>query len=306
MSLKTKRTYLFYLLSIPTVAFVTVILRTVALLRDYDVATGYFRSPALPVTTVAILVAATVILALFTHELRELFVFSIDYKDLPTLFSGLFLAAALLFFAIFNITVAKGESILAIGVAALASLAALIGASAFAVRAFDGRAQSAIAAMLILPLAFLGVLVALYLYFENTMRINEPNKVLTQYVLAMVSFFFLGEARIALGRAKWALHTCITALTALSASTVALPDLIYHAARGESVLGNTMLDFVLLAVALYAMARLFSAFASALRQSKPETLYVTDFNAASASAPAAEDAPQENAEEIADEEATDR
>ena len=308
MSQKTKRTYLFYLLSIPTVAVVTTVLRAVALLRDYDPGVGYFASPALPIAVVALLVASTVVLALFTHELRELFVFSVDYKDLPTQFSGLFLAATLLFFTVANIIVAANESTVAVIVAVLASLAALIGAAVFAIHAFDGRAPGASRAMLTLPLAFLGIFVALYFYFENTMRINEPNKILAQCAWLAVSFFFLGEARIALGRPKWPLHVCITSITALFSATVALPNLIYHAVEGQALLGNTVHDFVLLGVFLYTLARLIAAFSAALRQATPEMRYATDFSAAKQEGSVLDKEPEPTTadEETDDEEATDR
>ena len=307
MSQKTKRTYLFYLLSLPVIALVTTVLRTVALLRDYDAAIGYFTSPSLPTATVAILVAATAILALLTHELRELFVFSVDYKDLPSLFSGLFLAATLLFFSVSFVASSVSEAAIAIILAVLGAISAVIATASFAIHAFDGRAVGPARAMTTLPLAFLGILVALYFYFENSMRINEPNKVLIQCAWIAVAFFFLGETRIALARAKWALHTCITALTFLFTATAALPNLIYHAVRGESLLGNTVHDFVLLAICLYALARLFAAFASALRQSTPEMTYATDFAAAKTAAEAAADGqPTVTNEESDNEKATDR
>ena len=112
------------------------------------------------------------------------------------------------------------------------------------------------------------------------MMIYQPVKLLATATWLFATFFFLGEARIALDRPTWALHTYVTVITAILSATLALPNLIYHAAHGEALIGNTAHDFLALATFLYTVARLVAAFASAMRQGTPEMSYATDFTVA--------------------------
>ena len=47
-------------------------------------------------------------------------------------------------------------------------------------------------------------------------------------------------------------------MTVLFSATLSLPNLIYHMTNGEAILGNSEHDFAVLAIFLYALARLFS------------------------------------------------
>lgn len=280
MSEKTKRFYLLYLLTVPVVAIVTVTLRSIALLTEYEAAIGFYATPSYAVATASLLLAVAALLAVFTHELRGLFVFSVDYRDLPTLFAGSYLGLALPFFAVTLVLGAWGAASLTLAVAGLSAIAACLGASLFAVRGFDGSARGTRKAMLTLALAFFPTLFVLYLGFEGSIMIYAPVKLLATATWLFATFFFLGEARIALDRPKWALHTYTTVMTAVLAATLSLPNLIYHAVRGESLIGNTAHDFLALALLLYTTARLVAAFSSAARQGTAEMTYATGFTAA--------------------------
>lgn len=320
MSKKIGFIYSLFLIAAPLTATAATVLRTVALLGSYDAEVGYFASPVLPTVTWGLLLGITVALVILSYELRELFVPLLDYRDLPTLFSGVFLSISLAFFAVLSLISATGIDRAAAGTATmamvlliLASVAAAAGAAPFILRAFRGEAASTPVAMLMLPLAALGLLVALYFYFEPTAKMNEPNKILAETVWILAGFFFLGEARIALGRAKWPLHTCVTAITVIFSATAALPNLIYHAVKGASLHGSTMHDFVLLGIFLYALSRLIAAYATAARSATPEMRYATDFaDAATASLHTkvaldnSDKTPEEFEEDIDDEEASDR
>ncbi|MBQ2719827.1 MAG: hypothetical protein IJF73_07160 [Clostridia bacterium] len=311
MSKNNKRTYLLYLLAAPIVAAVAIVLRSVALLSDYDAALGYFDGRALPIAMAALLVTVIAVLAVLTHELRGFFVATTDYRDLPTLFSGIYLGIALVFFGVTLAVSAIGSfsaplfSPVASVAALLAALSLLCGAGLFAVRAFDGRAVGPARAMLTLAPAVGAVLYTLYLHLDPAVRINEPNKMLAAVAWIAVAFFFLGEARIALLRAKWALHTYVTAVTVMLSATLCLPNLLYEAVHGTSLLGSTAADFAMLGVFLYATARLVAAYLAAIRAETAEGQYITDFTVTREPLPTEEDAPTDS-EEDSDEEALDR
>ena len=293
MATKTKHPHLLYLLFAPVVGLLTVVLRAVALLTVYNAENGFYDAATLPIVTAVALAVLTLALAVFSYESRVHLSFGRDYRDLPTLFSGIFLAIMLLFFGGTLLAGALDRPLSILIPAVLASVAAIGGALLFAVRAFDGAAEGAAKAMLSLPAAALGVLFPLYLSTETSLTLNAPVKLLGIVTWVTVAFFFLGEARIALGRAKWAVHSFFTVITAVFTATLSIPNLIYHAVSGAPLLGNTAHDFAALGVCLYALARLISTVTYALRQSDPEV-------AALAGAEA------EHGKEEPNEEATDR
>ena len=89
----------------------------------------------------------------------------------------------------------------------------------------------------------------------------------------VIAFFFLGEARVALNRAMWALHTYITVLTVIFTATLAIPNLIYHPVNGTALLGNSEQDFAVLAIFLYALSRFCAIFCTVMHESTPTTRF---------------------------------
>ncbi len=266
MSKKTNRIYLLYLLLTPLSALATVTLRTVALLTAYDAAIGFYTARPLAIATASILAAVTLFLAFFTYEMRDLFVFSVDYRDVFSLSSGVFLAFMLIFFGVSLFIGGLSGSTLLLVLALLSALAAIGGAFAFGLRAFDARAEGRAKAITLTLLSYLGIFFSCYLTLEGTLFLNSPPKLLAIPTWITITFFLLGEARIALSRAKWSLHTYITVITVLFTATLSLPNLVYHAKTGSAVLGNTAHDFVVFGFFLFALARLFATFFSAKRQ----------------------------------------
>lgn len=265
-----KRITFFYALTASLATLVTVILRTVALFTEYEAEAGFYASPSLAIATAAILVAVGITLSAFAYQEREHFAFSPDYRDLPSLVSGVYFAVSLLFFAVMLLLGALPSTTAALVTAILTALFAIAGTAIFVLRAFDGRVGTYTAAMLTLPTAAVGVLYALYLSFEDEIMLTSPVKLLSTATWILATLFFLGEARLALGRAKWALHLSVTAMAVILSGTLALPNLVLHAARGESLLLNTAHDFAALGLFLYTAARLAATLAAPCREEDAE------------------------------------
>ena len=313
-----KHIHLLFLLSAPIVALVTVILRTVALVTSYESDIGRYASPTLGLVVTAVLVLFALLLAILTHELRELFVVAADYRDLPTLFAEIFGAIALVFFAITLPIDAAAEGGIPFAMAIVAAVLAVGGVALFVLRAVRGEAEGGVYALLSLPLALIGIPLILYLDLTATLRVADPGVLLSVFTWVSVGFFFLGEARVALMRTKWALHTYITAVTVALTATLSIPNLIYRAVVGEALFGNVMLDFLAFAFFLLSLARLIAIHAAARHEEKKATRFAmglpveeaivpADEPKAEEAAPAEEKAPEEgDIKEDNDEEATDR
>ena len=273
MKNRARSPYLLYLIALPIVMLATITLRSIALLCSYEPDIGRYTNQTLSLVTGLLLAAMVGILAILAHEMKEMLAFKPSYRDLPTLFSGVFAAIALILFGITLPLGAFNESTYAITLAIFSGLMAIAGASLFILRSFDTKTHSGRLAILNLPLAVLGVSYPLYLSFGSEFRINDPAVIMATVSWILIAFFFLGEARIALDRAKWALHTYITVLAAIASATLALPNLIYHLVKGEAILGNSELDFVVLAILLYTLARLFSIFRTITNEATDATRF---------------------------------
>lgn len=274
MSTKTKRIYLSFLLITVALSLAVITLRLFALLGHFDAETGYFTSSTLSIAFASVLIGGAVFGAVFSHELSELFVFNGDYRDVPTLFSSAFSAAVFFFFSYSLFTKIGGGTALASLFAILSGLCALLAGIGFLLSLFDLSAT--VRGMFSLFPVGLSVFYAFYLYFEGQMTLNNPNKLLCQTAFLLSAFFFLGESRIALGRAKWALHTYITLLTLLFSASLSLPNLVYHAAVGTPILFDTMPDFVLLAIFFYTAARAVATLLNVNRQTSSSLRFVTE------------------------------
>ena len=274
MRKSTASPYLLYLITIPTVAVAMVALRTTALLSGYEADLGRYANQTLSLINGLLLLAAAGGLALLTHEMRELFISNPNYRDLPTLFSGVFASITLILFGItLPLGVAAGENRYAISLAVFSGIMALAAALIFVFRSFNGTAKSGIFAILNLPITLLGVFFPFYLSFRNGVRIGDPAIAMATVAWILIAFFFLGEARIALGRAMWGLHAYITALTVITSAALALPNLVYHLANGEALLGNSEHDFAVLALFLYALARFFAVSCTARHERTTATRF---------------------------------
>ena len=260
MKNRAKSPYLFYLIALPILALTTVTLRTIALLLGYEADIGRYANQTLSLINGLLLLATVGILAILAHEMKEMLAFKPNYRDLPTVFSGSFTAVTLLFFGITLPLGTPTDNVYAMILAVFSGLMAIAGASLFVLRIFDSETRGGRFAILNLPLAVLGVSYPLYLTFGNHLRINDPAAIMATVAWILIAFFFLGESRIALDRAKWALHTYVTVLAAIASATLSLPNIIYHIAQGEAILGNSEHDFVVLAIFLYTLARLFAIF----------------------------------------------
>ena len=294
MQKKQHRPHLRYLLLSPILAIATVTLRTLSLLTAFDAESGFYTSTTLPTVSAIILILATAGMATFAYEMRSTLSFRRDYRDLPTLFSGAFLAIALVFFGVTMLLALPADSILLLLVSLLPILFALTGSVLFIVRAFDGSAEGGTKAMLTLPLAAFGAFYALYLSIESTTMMNAPAKLIAIPAWIAATLFFLGEARIALGRAKWALHSFSTVVTVIFTATLSIPNLVHHAVAGTPLLGNTAHDFVALGVFLYALAALFTTVTAEIRKQAPDTATILGIKA-----------KVEETEEVEETEATD-
>lgn len=255
-----KNTILLYaaVLAAPLGALLTVILRTVALLRDYEGASGYYtRGAALPRAVIVLLLLYAVAAAVLAIVQRPTLAEPPRTGGLTVLFASAFLILVLALAAILSLSALNvqddGYEIFFIWVSFLAAIPSVI----YYVLMLRGQEVTGyVTGLLALAPAFLALFIAMRLYFDRTMQMNSASKTALLGAYLLVALFCLSESRHMLGRTKSALHYFLCATTVILCATVSIPDLIYCLVHESVLVLDTVFDFLIFAYFLYALARL--------------------------------------------------
>ena len=255
----------------------SVALRTAAVLFDLDVRTGYFDAKGLINAASIIIVSGTVLL--FTYAFvgakkeKLIATFTTPSTYVP---SGAIITA-LIFFAVksferiknFNLTPSgayDARDMIAYVTSNLASFvtAALVPLSLLAAVYFilnatvDKRASEARAAFGICTV-ILFALYASFLYFDTTLAINAPNKIVDQMAFIFASLFFLYEIRISLGRECWHLYMTFGFVAASLSAYSSIPSIILYLSSGSTVSHSIQENVLSLCVFIFVFARVILA-----------------------------------------------
>lgn len=241
-------------------------LRTAAALTDFNPRTGYFEGKAL-ITAAGIIAAASAIL-LFTYVFvapkgRKLIAsFSSPAMYIP---SGI-VCVALVFFAVECRTVSKelaahplaqaktSELILsALALLSLLSIVYFVLNAMITERASIKRAGFGIFAVILMTLY------AAFLYFDTTLPLNAPNKIVDQMAYLFIAVFMLYEIRISLGRECWNLYTGFGFIAAILSAYSSVPSVIAYFIKGTTLSHSIYESALTLCLCIFVVCRVISA-----------------------------------------------
>ena len=100
---------------------------------------------------------------------------------------------------------------------------------------------------------------ASYLYFDTTLPINSPNKIVDQMAYILSALFFLYEIRISLGRECWHIYMTLGFLSALFTSYSSIPSLLIYLTKGISPSNNIYETALTLALFIFVISRIILA-----------------------------------------------
>ncbi len=274
------------------------ILRSIALLNDMNYASGHFNDKIV-IGIADKLIVAAVILALsyafFAKRGKELiFDFS---SPLNYIFSGTVGAAILLYSGYALSAGFRLKSILLIitGFLAILSTVHFILASVTTVVSSERRADFGIITVIFLALY------AAYLYFDSSLPINSPIKIVDEMTYISAALFFLYETRISIGREKWPRYTALGFVTMLLTAYSSIPALITYFADGIIVSNNIFETVLSFAILLFVLARL--ALSASLKEKKESsTVSIIKAAADKRSAELEPIIPEEETQEAAEQE----
>ncbi len=249
-------------------AAATVVTRTLALIYDYDKSSAYFTDKTLINISTYLLLGMLVILfsyIFFAEKHAELkFDFDSEVTYIPTAlaaFSTLFLGFSLIFRAgnrgIEFFSPAMAEEPMMIFELCLFILAILASAY-FAMTVLLGEKHSELRGAFGLICALFLVIYAVYIYFDTTLPINAPNKMVDETAYLFASLFFLFETRLSLGRESFRGYAVFGLISALLSLFSSIPSLIFYFSR-EIMISNSIYDcFLSLSLSIYMLTRLIS------------------------------------------------
>ena len=236
--------------------------RIAAMLYDYNPRIGYFDEKWLINTASIIVVCGSILLFTYAFVGNKKEKLIATFTTPETYIPSVIIITALIFFATktygrieyFDFSIPAGAlpadilaqitSNLSIYVSATIVPLALFSAVYFilnttvAERYSVARAAFGICAVLFLALY------ASFLYFDTTLAINAPNKIVDQMAFIFSALFFLYEIRISLARECWHLYITFGFIAAALCAYSSIPSIILFFARGV-VISNSIEENVL-------------------------------------------------------------
>ena len=255
----------------------TCVMRTVALMNDYNKVTGYFTNKTLISVADYILVGASILLFTYIFTARKDMKLIPDFTSPATYAPTGITGAALLFVGIHFFAEAKkssqviknlkysgslsAQSLIAterilLILAVTVGLLALLSAVHFVLCALIEKGTSfGRADFGIVMVAFLSVY-AIYLYFDNDQPINSPAKILNQIAFLFAAVFFLYETRLSIGREKWRGYIAFGFISALISAYSSIPALIYFFTEDVAISGSIYEMILAAVIFIFVSARI--------------------------------------------------
>ena len=255
------------------------VLRTVALLLDFNFKTGYFLEKTLSSISVYITVAAAVFFLTYIFTARRDMKLIPDFTSPATYVPTGIVSVALIFMITWLLSKAYkiNETIQMLGelagiypqaraelatqrlffiIIAITTVFAVLSIVHFILTALVEKNSSTKRAgygiFTVLFLSFYG----LYLYFSTDLPINAPNKALDQMTSLLAAVFFLYETRLSLGREKWRPYISFGFISSFVGIYASLPAIILYFAKGEVVSSSIYESAFTLAISGFILSRI--------------------------------------------------
>ena len=244
-----------YLPTFCAVTLAAVIMRTVALLVQFDFKTGYFTQNILISIANYMTVALSVFLFTYAFSARKDIKLLPDFSSPATYVPTGLTSAALVFVAISFFTTDRDSSAVLNLIGYITAILALLSAANFIIMSLTENYLDTKRVYLGLSTVLFLSFYAAFLYFDATLPINSPNKVLDQVAYLFAAVFFLYETRLSMKREKWRLYIAFGFIAAAISAYSAIPSLIVYIANGKAV-SNSIYEIALtLALFIFIISR---------------------------------------------------
>ena len=107
-----------------------------------------------------------------------------------------------------------------------------------------------------LSVPLFAVAYVLYLYFETSMPINQPNKLLDQFTFIFIALYLLYELRILMKAPRYAAQCSLGMIAMVFTAVSGFPSFIYMLSTGTPLYENAAHDILMIAVFIYIAVRM--------------------------------------------------
>ena len=235
-----------------------IVLRTVAAVNYFNYEYGYFTNESLPAIANALIAASFFFFLIYIISTRAKVSLIPSFSSPANYIPSAAVSASLVFMIIHlaKVFINEEQSInkwLALVILIFAALSIIY----FALNTIFIRTVSVRRANFgLCTIAFFGLYLA-YLYFDKSLPINAPAKIVDQIAYVFAAVFFLYEIRLSLGREKWRSYMIFGFGAAIFSAYSSIPSLITYFVNGE-VISNSIYESILtLSVFLFAIFKLF-------------------------------------------------
>ena len=237
-------------------------LRSAALVKDFDFASGHFDGKSLITAASLLTVASAIVMITYVFFADKSKGYVAQFSTPLTYVPAGAVCAAMVFFLL-NIKeaipklseVSKGTPItdillLLVFYLAFPTVIYFILNSVSSERASSARAACGIATVICFALY------TSYLYFDTALTINNPNKIIDEMAFLLAALFFLYETRISISRESWNLYFVTGAIASSVGLYSSVPAIIATVIRDKAISESLEENVLILTVAVFIFARL--------------------------------------------------
>lgn len=256
--MKKLKTIDIYTLPLLVVSLAAAALRSIALLTSFNNVTMHFDDK------VAIWIGG-IMVALSTIAFLTYLIFGekeqrlIDRSDNAASYipAGI-VSCALIFMGVNNIILSRnGYSQNMLSILSLVSgILAILSAVSFFLSVFIEHRDNLYKAAFSLCIVLFLAVYALLLYFNKEIHpTNSPNRLIDQLAYLSAAIFFLFEARIPLGRAKWRGYVTFGLISTLLCIYSSIPALVLYFVKGQIIAESLIESILTLTVAIFICSK---------------------------------------------------
>ncbi len=231
-----------YLLATFAVILASTVLRTVAILTELDFSSGYFEGKVI-IHIANAFVAAMSLLSITYFAIAKKTQLVASFNNAATYVPSGLVAIALICISVELLASGIGsKNGTAMGF--LAALLALVSVAHFLYNALIVKKESTLRAWFSLATIIFLAAYAAYLYFDVSLPLNSPNRIVDILAFLFAAMFFLFETRISLGRDAWRAYISFGLIASLITAYSSIPSIITYFVRGE-VISNSISESAL-------------------------------------------------------------
>ena len=229
--------------------------RTVACISDLNINSGYFDDKTLQIIGNVIAAAATIFLITYIFKKNKDMKFIPNFTSATTYVPTGLVGIATVFMMPHFLSLANNEygyrdiygNYPLRGMAILHIITVIFAALSivhFILTALVEKHSSTSRATFGLCTVIFLSLYAVHLYFDTTMSVNAPNKLIDELAYLSSALFFLYETRLSMGREKWKEYIAVGFVSSLLTAYSSIPALVTFFVR-DTVISNNIYESAL-------------------------------------------------------------